>query len=60
MATDDKLPRGHAYIYMRNRGCAIDIDYPEVDSEEAARILEAVMAIITIPVPSQRIVKEEM
>lgn len=28
---DDKLPRGHAYLHMRNRGYRIDIDWPEVN-----------------------------
>ena len=45
METDDKLPRGHAYIRMRNRGYKIDIDYDELDSAEAERIIKAVMSI---------------
>ncbi len=43
---NDKLPRGHAYIRMRNRGGSIDIEYPEIDSDQAARIMEAAMAIV--------------
>lgn len=43
---NDKLPRGHAYIRMRNRGYRIDIDYPEVDSEQAEQIIKAVMKIV--------------
>jgi hypothetical protein len=46
MENDDKLPRGHAYIRMRNGGYKINIDYPEVESSEAERIIEAVMAIV--------------
>ena len=45
MENDDKLPRGHAYIRMRNRGYRFDIDYPELDSEQAERIIKAVIAI---------------
>jgi len=45
MENDDKLPRGHAYIRMRNRGYKIDIDYPELDSAQAERIIKAVMLI---------------
>ncbi len=40
------LPRGHAYIRMRNRGYKIDIDYPELDSAQAERIIRAAMAIV--------------
>ncbi len=40
------LPRGHAYIRMRNRGYKIDIDYPELDSAQAERIIKAAMAIV--------------
>lgn len=46
MENDDKLPRGHAYIRMRNRGYKIDIDYPELDSAEAELIIKAVMATL--------------
>ena len=45
--TEDKLPRGHAYIRMRNRGYRIDIDWPEWDSDEAERMMRAVMKIAT-------------
>jgi len=43
---NDKLPRGHAYIRMRNRGCAFHIDYEEVDSAEAERMMKAVLEIL--------------
>jgi hypothetical protein len=43
---NDKLPRGHAYIRMHNRGYKIDIDYPEVDSEQAERIIKAALEIV--------------
>lgn len=46
MSNPDKLPRGHAYIHMRNRGGKIDLDYPEMDSPEVARMMKAVMAIL--------------
>lgn len=40
-----RLPRGHAYIRMRNRGHMIHIDYPGVDSDQAARMIDAVLAV---------------
>ena len=46
MENDDKLPRGHAYIRMRNNGGYIHIDYPEVDSPEAERMIKAVLAVL--------------
>jgi hypothetical protein len=33
---------------MRNRGETIHIDYPEVDSAQAKRIMDAVMAMVRI------------
>jgi|GEM_PF-4651838 len=42
----NKLPRGHAYIHMRNRGYSIDLDYRELDSEEAELAIKAVMSIV--------------
>jgi hypothetical protein len=46
MENDDKLPRGHAYIRMRNKGYKVNIDYPEVDSAAAERLIKAVMEIV--------------
>jgi hypothetical protein len=43
---DDKLPRGHAYIHVRNHGETIHIDYPEIDSAQAGRVIDAAMAIV--------------
>lgn len=45
--SEPDLPRGHAYIRMRNRGYKIDIDWPEMDAPQAQRMIEAVMAIMT-------------
>ena len=45
-ARNDKLPRGHTYIHMRNRGYAIDIDYLEIDSLQAEHMIKAVLAIM--------------
>jgi len=43
---DGKLPRGHAYLRMRNRGYTIEIEYMEVDSEQAERAIKAAMAVV--------------
>lgn len=40
----DKLPRNHAYVHMRNRGYSIHIDFREVDSEIAEKMIKAAMA----------------
>ena len=53
MGNDDKLPRGHAYIRMRNRGYSIDIDFPETNSEQAEQAIKAVMAIVSGPEDSR-------
>jgi hypothetical protein len=45
MKSLDTLPRGHAYIRMRNDGATMHIDYPDVDSAEAARMIQAIMDI---------------
>ena len=47
MGNDDKLPRGHAFIHMRNRGYKIDVDYPETDSAEAESVIKAIIAIVS-------------
>jgi hypothetical protein len=44
---NDKLPRGHAYIRVRNRGYRIDINYPELDSAEADQAIRAMLAVVT-------------
>ncbi len=59
MTGSDKLPRKHAYIHMRNRGGVIDIDYPEVDSPEADRIMKAVMAILREEVAKEKEVSND-
>lgn len=41
---DEKLPRGHAYIRMRNRRYSIHIDFREIDSDLAQRMSDAAMA----------------
>jgi hypothetical protein len=46
MANDDKLPRGHAYIRVRNKGQAVHVDYRELDSPEAERIMNALCALL--------------
>jgi hypothetical protein len=43
---EEKLPRGHAYIRMRNKGASVNIDWAEVDSETAEKAIQAVMAIV--------------
>lgn len=45
MGNEDKLPRGHAYVRMRNAGYKIDVDFPEIDSECAQRMIEAAMRV---------------
>lgn len=45
MNIPEKLPRGHAYIRMRNKGVRVHIDYVDIDHEQAERMWEAVMAI---------------
>ena len=46
MANDDKLPRGHAYIRVRNKGQAVHLDYRELESPGAERIMKALCALL--------------
>jgi len=46
MEKNDKFPRGHAYVRMRNRGYKIDIDWPAIDSPEAEEMIKAVCEIL--------------
>ena len=41
-----KPQRNHAYIHMRNRGYTVNIDYDQVEHDEAERIIKAVMQIV--------------
>lgn len=43
---EPKYQRGHAYVRVRNRGYSVDIDFPEVDSPCAERMIKAVMEIL--------------
>lgn len=40
-----KLPRGHAYIRLRNRGTTIHFDMPSVDDPIAKKMMDAALAV---------------
>jgi hypothetical protein len=40
---EKKLPRGHAYVRLRNKGYSIHIDFCEVESAVAERCMRAAL-----------------
>lgn len=46
MTMEQRFPRGHAYVRMRVDGYSVDIDYPTISSDQARRIMDAVMRIV--------------
>ena len=42
---DRRLPRGHAYVRVRNRGYSIHIDFTELDSAIAEKMIKAAMDV---------------
>ena len=43
--TTDRLPRGHAYVRVRNKGYSIHVDFPAVSDDVAERMIEAAMKV---------------